>query len=138
MTIRSINRRTFLCLATLAWSVSLLGCSPEMRQTWKDISTLQETLQTEYPEDQVQVQLWNGDSLSISFLNSDFSELPDTERKDKAKEIALFAHEHYPGEVSLSAVTVTFTIHKKYFGLVSYTNSLDSHRFHVDELNLNY
>lgn len=131
---RPINRRTVLHLGFLALGSCMVACSPEAKQTWADLKTLGSRLQTEYPDDEIQVNLWNGNAINVGFLNSDISDLPDTERYAAAQSIASVAYANYPGKMPPSSVTITFTIHKRYFGVVSYTNSLDTYRFSIDEL----
>ncbi|NEQ45303.1 MAG: hypothetical protein F6K00_17800 [Leptolyngbya sp. SIOISBB] len=82
----------------------------------------------------MQVTLHNVNSVVISFINSHFNDLTETEKAAKAEEIAQFVKDNYDSVDKIDDIVVSFVVHKKYFLLFEYTNSLDTFTFKISEL----
>ena len=122
-------------LLTLAATFLLSGCAQGFFQDVAELVPLRDQFIQTYHEDNVTVVIQNGSALGISFINSAFNDLPTQDAKQaKAREIALFAKAHYSRIDHIDTIWVSFTIHKQYFLVFSYTNSLDTFFFQTADL----
>jgi hypothetical protein len=76
----------------------------------------------------------NGEHLTISFVNSSFNDLTWQGKKEKAEEIARFSASLLDEDWAVHTLSVRFTIHKKIYLLVDYTNTLATFHFNLDAL----
>ncbi len=84
---------------------------PGLRQVggdFEDIIRLQQELRQAYTAQDFQIGLANGSRLKVSLVNSPYSRLPAADQKIKAREIALFALDHFTGSRPFAAVDVSF------------------------------
>jgi hypothetical protein len=113
----------------------LSGCAAGFFQDVSELFSLREQLAQTYHDDNLNVVIQNGNALGITFINSEFNDLPtQAEKQAKAREIALFAKAHYSRIDHLDTIWVSFTIHKEYFLVFSFTNSLDTFFFQTADL----
>jgi hypothetical protein len=128
------NRSVLLLLVA---ALSLSGCAQGLWQAIADLAPLRDQLIQTYHEDDVNIVIQNGNALGISFINSAFNDLPSKDAKEaKAREIAQFVKAHYARIDRIDTVWVSFVIHKNYFMVFNYTNSLDTFFFEKNELDL--
>jgi hypothetical protein len=109
------------------------SCSKDTFKSLSDLSTLRNELIKEYKENDINVTVQNSNVLGVSFINSSFNKLGEQEREKKAREIALFAKNHYPSIDSIEKIWVSFVISKNYI-IVQYSNGLATYVF--DKRNL--
>ena len=132
--------RKLLLTATISCFLVLTisGCAEPLQdllpQRLQDITPLREEIIDEYKDADVQVTLHNVNSVVISFINSHFNDLTETEKAAKAEEIAQFVKDNYDSVDKIDDIVVSFVVHKKYFLLFEYTNSLDTFTFKISEL----
>ena len=132
--------RKLLLTATISCFLALTisGCAEPLQdllpQRLQDITPLREEIIDEYQDADVQVTLHNVNSVVISFINSHFNDLTETEKAEKAEEIAQFVKDNYDPVDKVDDIVVSFVVHKKYFLLFEYTNSLDTFTFKISEL----
>jgi len=67
-------------------------------------------------------------------INTPFNDLTRAEKEQKAGEIAQFVKDNFDSIDKIDHIWVAFVIHKRYFFLINYTNSLDTFFFEKDEL----
>jgi hypothetical protein len=124
------------CRIIFLLSLALLlngSCSKETIKTLSDLSALRGDLIKEYKVQDVNVTVQGSNVLGISFINSSFNKLGEQERENKAREIALFAKNHYPAIKSIDRIWVSFVIAKNYI-VFHYSNSLATYVFEKSSL----
>jgi hypothetical protein len=75
--------------------IFLSACNRKDVQIFKEMIPLRNALVKKYKADNIRVANWNGNNLTISFINSSFNDLTDAEKQLKAEEIARFVNSHY-------------------------------------------
>lgn len=70
---------------------------------------LQRSIRAEFPAQGIRVGIFNGDTLTVTLVNSKSNDLPKEEQEAQAKEIAAFAKNHYSGIGKINFITVGFT-----------------------------
>jgi hypothetical protein len=122
-------------LLTLVAALLLSGCAQGFVQDLSELFPLRDQLIQTYHEDNMNVVIQNGSALGISFINSAFNDLPTQEAKQaKAREIAQFAKDRYSRIDHIDTIWVSFTIHKEYFLVFNYSNSVDTFFFKTADL----
>lgn len=111
----------------------LNSCSPENRKALGDLEQLREQLIKEYKQKDPSLSLLNFNVLKISFINSAFNELGVQQQSEKARQIALFAKEHYSSINRVDEIWVSFVVYRNYI-VFHYTDSLATYRFSKSEL----
>lgn len=119
---------SIIFLLILALVLSGGGCSKGTIKTLSDLSTLRNELIKEYKVQDINVTVQNSSVLGISLINSSFNSLAEEEREDKAREIALFARNHYPSIDSINRIWVSFVVARNYI-IFHYSNSLGTYVF---------
>jgi len=110
------------------------GCS-NAKEAYKSLGDLQQLhadLTTKYKEE-LSLNINNDKYLSISIINSKLNELPIEQKKQKAREIAVYAVGSYKNSNELETVSVGYVIHKSYI-IINYTEAMEQYRFNVSEL----
>src|SRR5262245_12818580 len=128
--------RTRSTAALFAAAVSLAACDGA-RQAWSMLSAVREVqhqVVLAVHEDNVNVNLNNGQYLTVSLVNSSLKELPEAQKKAKAREIALVAYKAFPSRSTLERVSVVFVLHRTSYLVFSYTDGTDYHAFSAQEL----
>ena len=121
---------TFLILLLL---MLVSGCGQAF-QAFQDLSSLRNKIIEKYHENNVGLLIHNGNAISVSFTNSSFNKLEPAQKKEKAKEIALYVKENYAPMDNIDKIIVSFVIHKTYFFVIDYTDGLDTFFYNTDEL----
>ena len=117
----------------LAVMIVTPGCSKETSKAIGDLSSLQSELSRYYEEKDIKVTIVNSRYLNIVFTNSKFNRLGQPERLEKAREIAIFAKNHY-GSISLiQTINVAF-MGRQDFLVFHRTEGVGSHRFETASL----
>ena len=114
--------------------VILSGCSQQLRGQFSEMFRIRKELVRKYNQRDVSIHISNNTDMTVSFINSSFNKLPDEQKQDKAREIALFCVSLLKEDSPVENLTVSFTINKKKFLIVDYTNTLDTYNFKVSEL----
>ena len=122
-------RAIMLCLVII---LALPACQ-DMFKGMGEMMVLQQKLTQEFNTQNIGVNLSNGTHLSLTFHNSEFAELPESEQGFKAREIALFVRDHYEGFGKLSSVSVVF-IQQNQYGPVSVKKTQGVFSFKPSEL----
>lgn len=97
---------TALCVTVLG-----TGCAERPLEASPDLAALQEKLIVEYWHRDISV-VQNSDVLGVSFVNSAFSELEESQKQRKAQEIAVFVTNHYAPIDKVDKIWVSFLIHE--------------------------
>ena len=124
--------RTFAIMLCSAIVLALPACQ-DLFKGMGEMMVLQQKLAQEFNTQNISVNLSNGKHLSLTFHNTLFAELPESEQAFKAREIALFVQDHYEGYGKLSSVSVAF-IQQNQYGPVSVTKSQGVFSFEPSEL----
>lgn len=129
-----MKRTLFLGALFSLLAATLLGCSGDFIKALQDQTALRDKLIQEYGWQGVNTVLQNDSALGISFVNSPFNRLDKTMQQAKAREIATFAKKNYGSSDRLSQIWVSFVIYDRLYGIIDFTNSLDTWFFDVAEL----
>ena len=107
------HKRCFACcMVILGFLVLLAGCSREGVQAFQDLLPLQEQLVTEYGASNIKVEIQDGNTLGITFVNSSSTGLTRDQKAEQARETALFVCENYASMGRMDKVWVAFEIHQ--------------------------
>ena len=117
---------TFLLLSLSLFS----GCV----KPFQDLLPLREKIVEQYKENSLNLVI-QYDAIAVSFINSSFNKLGQSQKEAKAKEIAVFVKENYESMDTIDMIMVSFTIHKTSFFIFDDTNSLDTFFYKIEELN---
>src|SRR5579863_6022469 len=126
------NMRRALYSITLVTSLVLVSCSSvhNLKNTLQDLVTVQSQLVKALGDGEVRINLNNGSFLAVGVVNSPLNDLSKDRKKAKALEIARLAFDSYPSRSALTAVSVSFGIHRSYLlGTFNYQNTTDSFAF---------
>ena len=102
--------------------------------TLQDLVKVQAELSKSLGHDQIRVNITNGRFLNIALVNSAWKDLPADQKHAKAIEIARLAYRSYPSRSALTAVSVTFAIHRTYLGFFNYDDTRDCFGFELPQL----
>jgi hypothetical protein len=129
------RRRTFSSIL-LAALLALASCSTvhQAMGTLRDLAKVQVELSKSLGQEQINVNLMNSRFLNVSLVNSAWKDRPPDQKHAKAIEIARLAYRSYPSQSTLTAVTVTFAIHRTYLGFFNYDDTRDRFGFEIPEL----
>ena len=121
-----------LILATLGFLVLLAGCSGEDIQAVQDLVPLQEQLAAEYGGSNIKVEIEDGNTLGVTFVNSSSNDLARDRKAEQAREIAWFVCENYASMDRIDKVWVAFKVHQD--GSIADTTSSATFVFEKGEL----
>jgi hypothetical protein len=121
-----------LILATLGFPVLLAGCSGEGIQAVQDLVPLQEQLAAEYGGSSIKVEIEDGNTLGVTFVNSSSNGLARDRKAEQAREIASFVCENYASMDRVDKVWVAFEVHQD--GSIADTTSSATFVFEKSEL----
>lgn len=121
-----------LILATLGFLVLLAGCSGEDIQAVQDLVPLQEQLAAEYGGSSITVEIEDGNTLGVTFVNSSSNGLARDRKAEQAREIASFVCETYASMDRVDKVWVAFQVHQD--GSIADTTSSATFVFEKSEL----
>lgn len=116
---RSLSLTSALVLACLVVS----NCQKVVK-SFAEISKLREAIVKEYGEKDVGVNLNNGTTLTITFINSPLNAKTQRERAERAMETAIFVTQHYPSIAQINEIWVGFIKQETHFVVMHYTESL--------------
>lgn len=120
--------RRFFMFMVCAVALASLGC-----KFFGDMMALQSALVQQFGQQDVQVTVFNGGMLSVKFVNSPFNNLSPDARQQKAREIAVFASQHYAGMEGINTISISFPVQKDY-GIVHYSSTQQNYNFKTAEL----
>ncbi len=127
--------REYTNLAALGLCLSLLlGCSRELFDRIGEMFDMHDALVKAYQHDEIEFHVDNGKQLTISFVNSRFNDLSRQEQREKAEEIARFSASLLNEDWAVQTLAVRFTIEKKLYLIIDYTNTLATFHFTLDAL----
>jgi hypothetical protein len=98
-------KRTVMLLGVLALCASCQKFA-EGRQMFRELLTLRDEIAAEFHEKVVDVNVANGDRMTIKFINSPFATRTRDEKQKRADEVAAFVQKHYKHPVA--SVTTAF------------------------------
>ena len=93
-----------------------------------DMSKFRDSLQTVFPDEDINVNISNGSYLSVSFVNSELKQLTKDEKNKIAKNVGNISRHFFKKERILEGVLI-FMIHKNYV-VYKYSESLDVHELY--------
>jgi hypothetical protein len=129
MAMKQMYKVHYIIIILVSFTLVLnASCSKENFKSLSDLSALRNELIKEYKENDINVTVQNSSVLGISFINSSFNNLGEQEREKKAREIALFAKNHYPSIDSIDKIWVSFVASKNYI-IIQYSNGLGTYVF---------
>ena len=103
----SSMKRAVLILSVVSLSLS---CDGEKfaagRQMFRELLTLRDQLGKEFHEKVVDVNITNGEHVTVKFINSPLKSRSGTDKQQRANAVAAFVLKHYPHPVS--SVTTQF------------------------------
>ena len=88
---------------SIAAAVTLAGC-----EGMQALGRLQDGLGTEFRPADVNVNLYNGRVLTVTFWNSPFADLPNEQRLAVCRHAAEYVRDHYEGYERLESVGIAF------------------------------
>lgn len=109
-------------------SLILLTCctnTKEFFNSTSEINQLQRKLVTHFRETDINVNLHNAESLSVTYTNSPLNQSNRTERLKRAQETAHFIARHYPSVSRLRGIGVSFVLKQTRFLVVHHFESVD-------------
>ncbi len=124
--------RVVRALVLIGFLLSGCGGAKDAYNLLGDLQQLHADLTTKYNEE-ISVRINNGTYLYIGLINSKLKELPVEQKKEKAKEIAVYAIARYKDAKKLDVVSVGYVIHKSYV-IFNYTEATEQYQFNVREL----
>ena len=127
-------KRKSIALYFVGLLILALSCSRKNIHDLMELIPLRKALIKEYRTDEVNLSIWNGNTLAVSFINSPFNDLSKAEKEVKAKEIARFVNGQYTSMETISTISVSFVVHKNYV-IFNYNNSLSTFFFPTAGLN---
>jgi hypothetical protein len=96
----------------------------QIASTFSEMAKLQQDIITAFPADSVQIGINNNQSLTVTFVNSTVNKLSGAEQKEKAKEIALFAKNHFSNLGGIETIVVSIVQQNGAFGFtMNFTNN---------------
>ena len=143
-----MNRKTILIAASIfsiiccgglaIWGIySLVNNSTvkdALQQAGNEFSAmfdLRQKLGQTYQCEEVSVQLMNGNTLNISFINSEFNKLSASQQAKSAEEVAKFVKANYTGKAKVKRIVIIF-VENMNLGPLN-TNRSSSYPFDVEE-----
>src|SRR5262245_16136062 len=119
-----------------ALALALPGCDAtrQMAGALAELQNVQRQVAAATGHDNVRVNLHNDIYLTVGLVNSPLRELPDEDRKAKARDIARVAYRSLESRASLREVRVTFVVQATRFLVFSYTDATDVFALKPQEL----
>ena len=114
--------------AVLLTCLLLAGCT-KIVKTLTDLSKLQAQIATHYREKDVRVNIHNGTSLNITFINSPLNDKGPEERLKRAQETAAFVKEHYAATNQLTNIWIGFVRQETRYLVIHYSQGLETFGF---------
>jgi len=109
----------------------LTSCSENgIYGNFKTMFKLKDSLESVYPNENVNVKISNGEYMSISFVNSDLKELPKNEKTDIAKNVGGITKYFFP---KIKDGSLTFVIFNNYI-IYKYTEAVDIYSLGLDSI----
>ncbi|HEV7747402.1 MAG TPA: hypothetical protein VGO56_20560 [Pyrinomonadaceae bacterium] len=106
-----------LCLLLLA------GCA-KLTKSLGELSQLQNDIAKEFKEKEVAVNLSNGTSLTITFINSVLNSQEAEQRAQRAQRTAQFVSKRYPAIANIEAIWVVFMRIETRYVIVNYSENM--------------
>ncbi|HEV7684817.1 MAG TPA: hypothetical protein VGO68_22090 [Pyrinomonadaceae bacterium] len=119
----SSSRSASLISVVLLCLLLLAGCG-KLTKSLGELSQLQTDVAKEFKEKDVGVNLSNGTSLSITFVNSLLNSQEAEQRAIRARRTAQFVTKHYPSIANIEAIWIIFIRVQTRFVIVNYTESV--------------
>lgn len=124
--------RTFLPVAMLVFCLLASGCSKQLANSLVELSKLHTAIVKEYGDKDVNVNLHNSTSLSVTFINSPLNAKGPEERAKRAEQTAAFVKQHYSSINQVNEIWVGFVRSETHFIVVHYSVSLGVFGFDKD------
>lgn len=130
-----MKRRTLVyCSFLLACLPALSACTEEMRGQFGNMFEIRDRLIKEYNHDQVSININNGTSLTVTFINSSFNDMSKKNREAGAQSIASTTVASLERDTRVKKLTIAFTQHESKYLIVDFNNSFGSFVFDVPTL----
>ena len=117
----------------LSLTLFLSAACKETIKSLSDLTALRSELIREYKQQDVSVVIQNSSVLGISFNNSSFNNLSESERATKAGEIALFAKNHFASSKTIEKIGVAFVSSQNYI-FFNFSNTIGVYLFETEAL----
>lgn len=128
------HRALVYCSFLLAFLPGLSACTEEMRGQFGSMFEIRDRLVEEYNHEHVSINIHNGTSLTVTFVNSTFNDMSTKDRKAGAQSVASTTVASLEHNTGIRKLTVAFTQHETRFLIVNYNNSFGSFVFDVPTL----
>jgi hypothetical protein len=119
----SSSRSASLISALLLCFLPLAGCA-KLTKSLGELSQLRNDIAKEFKEKEVGVNLSNGTSLSITFVNSLLNSQEAEQRAQRAGRTAQFVTKHYPAIANIEVIWVFFVRLETRFVVVPYSENV--------------
>lgn len=123
------SRSNRAAAAAVLLTCSLVAGCTKIVKTLSDLSNLQAQIATHYRENDVRVNLHNGTSLNVTFINSPLNDKSPEERLKRAQETAAFVKEHYAAINQLTNIWITFMRQETRYLVIHYSQGLETFGF---------
>jgi predicted Zn-dependent protease len=84
--------------------------------------------------DAIQIDSRDGGYLRVSIVNSTLGDLPDPDKRQAARQIAMLAYATHPLPQRVHVVDVVFQVEGRRLGFIGYADGRDTHRFDASQL----
>lgn len=120
----SSSRSAALVSSVLLSCLLAAGCG-KLVKSLGELSQLQADITKEFKEQDVNVNLNNGTSLTITFVNSLLNSQESEDRRQRAARTASFVTTHYPSIARIETIWVVFLRTETHFVVVNYSESIE-------------
>lgn len=124
-----------LSITMAAIKISEFLRSSGISKSFTDLFTLKDKMEKEFGLSDIRVIIQNNTTIGISLINSPFNELKRGAKIEQARKIKTFVAKNYESIKDIDMIWVSFVVHKKYFFIVNFTNSLDTFFFNLNRNN---
>ena len=104
----------------------VFGCSKEFRDDFKNLFPLRNAIIKEVGVKDVRVVIQNGNCIGVSFINSKYNDESETIQDEVRQRTLKLISSNYPNNRRINMVWIAFVIHKSYFFVFNYTNSINT------------
>ena len=105
------------------------GCSSHLLKSLRETAALRGQLIDEFHEQNISVMVYNTTILRVAFINSPLNNSDQTERANRAQQVAVFVRNHYRAINQIEQLWVSFVIEETRFAIFHYYKGVDSFGF---------
>jgi hypothetical protein len=113
----------------LVSSLLLTACFSGFVSSVGELVTLRAAIIKEFGDEGVSVNLNNGETLVVTFVNSPLNHKGSQAREQRAQESALLVKKHYSAINKIQEIWITFVKHETRYLVINYTGGLEAFAF---------